>query len=314
MAIIKVVDVAYARISAPDLAVAETFLTDFGLSISARTENAIYARGTDSPHHLYIAEKGDPKFLGFAFYAENREDLDRVAKAPGASGVEPINEPGGGFRVRLREPNGYEVEVVHGIAELAPIPVEKRVVNTGWDPLARAGDLMRVKAGPSRVKRIGHVVLATPEIPRTLQWFTDTLGLICTDSVYAGSEDNMIGAFYRCDRGDDYVDHHTFFAIKYPTAGLQHISFEVQDIDDVFAGHDFLLEKNYEQMWGVGRHFLGSQVYDYWADPWGRMHEHWADTDRVNVAHGSHSFPAEVGFKSQWGGVPPEKLLTRVTP
>ena len=36
-------------------------------------------------------------------------------------------------------------------------------------------------------------------------------------------------------------------------------------------------------MWGIGRHLLGSQVYDYWADPWGRVHEHWADTDRLNV-------------------------------
>ena len=57
----------------------------------------------------------------------------------------------------------------------------------------------------------------------------------------------------------------------------------MQDIDDVAMGHDHLAQAGkYEHMWGLGRHVLGSQVYDYWADPWGRVHEHWADSDRLN--------------------------------
>lgn len=314
MAIIKVTDMAYARVTAPDLSVAETFLTDFGLTISARTENAIYARGTDSPHHIYIAEKGPAKLISFAYYAASRSDLDRIAKAPGASGVEPINEPGGGMRVRLREPNGYQIEVIHGMQELSPIPVEPRPVNSGWNPLARAGDLMRLGGGPSRAKRIGHGVLATNKLNETLDWFSNTLGLICSDDVFAGDEKNKIAAFYRCDRGEEFVDHHTFFAFEYPTPGLQHISFEVHDIDDVFKGHEYLVEKKYEHMWGIGRHFLGSQVFDYWADPWGRVHEHWADSDRLNVRQAPNNVPVEIGFDSQWGGPAPEKLLSRVFP
>ena len=61
------------------------------------------------------------------------------------------------------------------------------------------------------------------------------------------------------------------------------------DIDDVCMGHDYLKKfGKYEHMWGIGRHVLGSQVYDYWADPWGRVHEHWADSDRLNLANGSN--------------------------
>jgi len=37
-------------------------------------------------------------------------------------------------------------------------------------------------------------------------------------------------------------------------------------------------------MWGVGRHNLGAQVFDYWADPWRHVHEHWTDTDLLNFA------------------------------
>ena len=108
------------------------------------------------------------------------------------------------------------------------------------------------------------------------------------------SKDNLIGSFNRCDRGDTYVDHHVFFCLDHEKTGLNHLSFEVQDIDDVAMGHDYLAQfDKYEHMWGIGRHVLGSQVYDYWADPWGRVHEHWADSDRLNLANGSNLVPAE---------------------
>ena len=40
-------------------------------------------------------------------------------------------------------------------------------------------------------------------------------------------------------------------------------------------------------------------------DPWGRVHEHWSDTDRLNVKNGSNLLSAEEGFQSQWGERPP---------
>jgi hypothetical protein len=67
-------------------------------------------------------------------------------------------------------------------------------------------------------------------------------------------------------------------------------------------------------MWGIGRHLLGSQVYDYWADPWGRVHERWADTDRLNARSGSNLLPAHEALGSQWGGPPPEKFIKRICP
>jgi hypothetical protein len=69
----------------------------------------------------------------------------------------------------------------------------------------------------------------------------------------------------------------------------------------------------YEHMWGVGRHLLGSQVYDYWADPWGRVHERWADTDRLNARSGSNLLAAEEALVSQWGENPPERFIRHVS-
>ena len=113
MAVIKVKDLAFGRLRSPDLDQAEEFLTHFGMIRAARTPSALYMRGTDAGHHLHVTELGAPAFVGLAYYAASEEDLQRVAKAPGASAVEAIDEPGGGRRVRLREPNGYQVEVVH---------------------------------------------------------------------------------------------------------------------------------------------------------------------------------------------------------
>ena len=153
MALIKVTDLAYGRLRAPDLDVAEEFLTHFGMVKAERTANALYMRGTDPAHHIHVTEKGDPKFVGFAYYAPSLDDLKQLAKAPGASPVESIDEPGGGKRVRLREPHGYQIEVVHGIKRLPAITVRRQPLNLGKDSLKRAGALMRLPKGGSRVKR-----------------------------------------------------------------------------------------------------------------------------------------------------------------
>lgn len=314
MAVIKIRDLAYGRLRAPDLDAMEEFLTHFGMIRADRTPNALYMRGTDPPHHIHVTEKGDPAFVGLAYHAASEDDLRRLAQAPGASAVETVDEPGGGKRVRLREPNGFQIEVVHGMQALPAIPVGRLEMNTGREPLRRAGTLMRFPKSPAPIKRIGHGVLATPKVRETVAWFRETLGFLCSDDVYAGDKDNLIGSFNRCDRGDEYVDHHTLFCVRNERAGLNHLSFEVPDVDAVFLDHEYLAQLGkYEHMWGVGRHLLGSQVYDYWCDPWRRVHERWADTDRLNARSGSHLLPAEEALTSQWGEDPPEKFIRHVS-
>src|SRR6185437_8352812 len=314
MAVVKVRDLAFGRLRSPDLDLQEEFLTAFGMVRAERTPTALYMRGTDPTHHIHVTEKGEPAFLGFAWYAAREDDLKELAKLPGASGIETLDEPGGGKRVRLTEPNGYTIEVVHGLGNVAPIEVTRQPINSGPAPLNRAGEVIRFAAGPSTVKRIGHAVLGSPRNVETVRWFRETLGLIGSDDVYADSRDNIIGSFNRVDAGDAYVDHHAFFCMRNERAGLNHFSFEVQDIDDVFIGHDHLARAGkFEHMWGIGRHLLGSQVYDYWADPWGRVHEHWADTDRLNAQNGSNLVSAEEGLRSQWGDRPPPKFVGHVS-
>lgn len=307
--IIKVRDIAHIRLRSPDLAAAERFLTDFGLLPSARTETALYMRGTDPAHHIHITELGDPKVLAIGFQAGSEADLHTLARElPGASAVTPTGEPGGGFRVTVTEPNGFPIEVVWGQARLPALPVPERVLNTGTAK-PRQNALQRLDVAPCRVKRIGHAVIATPDIAGSVAWAQRVLGLVTSDDVHA--EDNpelLLASFNRADRGEEFVDHHTMMFSRHERRGLNHVSFEVLDVDDLMAGHDHLAAGGYRHIWGIGRHLLGSQIFDYWKDPWGRVHEHWTDSDVLNNAIAPRLLPRSLGLASQWGPQAPQEF------
>lgn len=305
--IIKVREIAWIRLQSPDLKVAEKFLTDFGLQPSVRTDDALYMRGTDPDHHIHITHLGPPKVLSIAFHADSEADLQRLsAKAEGASDVETLNDPGGGKRVRLTEPNGLGIEVVHGVAQLSALPVERFRFNTG-PRRERLGDLTRVQTAPSHVKRIAHAVISTPLVRPTIDWVQKHLGFVSSEEVHAEDDkDDLLASFNRLDRGAEYVDHHIMMVGKNERAGLNHVSFEIQDIDDLWSGHEFLMQQGHQHCWGIGRHTLGSQIFDYWFDPWGRMHEHWTDSDLLNNEHPYSLLPRSVGLRSQWGPQAPQ--------
>jgi catechol 2,3-dioxygenase-like lactoylglutathione lyase family enzyme len=311
---IKVDELAYIRMRAPDLALAERFLTDFGLLVAERAEGALYLRGSDAMRYCYIVEEGPSHLLGFGFHARSRADLDALAEAEGAP-VEPINEPGGGFRVRLHEPNGYAVDVVHGIETHPAISVERQDSNTSANPYRRVGQLLRLPRGkPTPIRRLAHVVLGTPQVTETSLWFRDHLGMIPSDEVFVETGGPQVASFLRVDGGEDYVDHHTFLPMRAEISGLQHVSFESQDIDAVMADHHYLTKQGYEHLWGIGRHLLGSQLFDYWRDPFGYAHEHWADTDRLSASSPTGVWAAHEGLVSQWGEGAPEKFRKNVKP
>ncbi len=312
---IKVTDIAWGRLRSPDLDAQEAFLTHFGMVRADRTATALYMRGTDGEHHIHVTELGEPGFVGFAFNAAEEADLERIATIDGASKIEAIDEPGGGKRVRLREPNGYQIEIVWGLDGVEPLALRRNLVNTGAERERRVGELTRLEKGPAQVKRLGHAVLMTPRHAETVAWYRKHLGLLGSDEVYAGSPDNIIASFNRVDRGAHHVDHHVFMFLKSEKCGLNHLAYEVRDMDDVFMGHEHLAGVGkYEHVWGLGRHILGAQVFDYWCDPWGRLHEHWTDIDLLSAEVPANLVSAEEGLGSQWGDPAPERFVYHASP
>lgn len=309
MPIIKAIDLAYVRVRVPDLDLAEAFMHDFGLVRSARTERALYLRGSCGEHHIHIAELGPAKFLSMAFVAASVDDLHKLARLPGASAVEPIDEPGGGQRVRLKDPDGNGIEVVHGIERVAPIRHERHALNDATDGLRRAGRLARHQRGPAKVLRLGHGVLVSPNMALMLGWYRDTLGLLLSDEVL-DPEGQLVLSFNRVDRGSEFVDHHVFLLQPGPKPGLNHIAFEVQDVDDLMLGHDHMKSRSHDSVWGIGRHVYGAQIFDYWMDPFDFMYEHWTDTDRMNAEFRGVVDGTIESANGPWGAEVPHRFFT----
>jgi catechol 2,3-dioxygenase-like lactoylglutathione lyase family enzyme len=305
--IIKVSDIAFPRFQAPDLDRMEAFLVTFGMQRAARTERALYMRGTDSQHHVHATHLGPPAFLGLAFHAARRDDLATLARAVGGE-VAALDEPGGGEVVRLRDPDGRQVDVVYGSAPLEPLALRTHPpLNTGGDRL-RVRTLQRVQEGPSQVKRCGHAAIKTANLAAVWSWYQHHLGLLVSDDIYLETPAKPFARFTRCDRGDLPADHHTLLFLDAGEAKLGHVAWEVADFDDLMVGHDHLLVGGNRHYWGIGRHVLGGQIFDYWKDPLGFTVEHWTDSDLLaaDVRPGSHHFLE--GARSQWGPPPPPDL------
>ena len=115
-----------------------------------------------------------------------------------------------------------------------------------------------------------------------------------------------LGAFLRCDRGETPTDHHTLFLLQSPGGpGFNHAAFEVAHFDDLMRGHDHLKRDGRQAAWGVGRHILGSQIFDYWKDPWGHELEHWTDGDVFTAADGANIAGLDTLLGVQWGALHP---------
>jgi len=304
---IKVEDVAYVRFRAPDLGAMRGFLEDFGLAVVEADARRIVARGAGAAPVSHVTELGEPGFAGVAFRAASIADLQALATAEGAA-VAPLDLPGGGKVVRLKDPDGHPVEVVAGQADAAPLPLPSAQAWNRIDAHPRLRAVKRVAAGPAHVARLGHVVLNVSDFRASEAWYKQRFGFITSDEIRMGP-DFALGAFLRCDRGATPTDHHTLFMIQSPKGpGFNHAAFEVADLDDLMLGHQALKEAGRHAEWGVGRHILGSQVFDYWRDPWGHTLEHWTDGDLFTAADGSNVATIQDLLGVQWGPAAPPTM------
>jgi catechol 2,3-dioxygenase-like lactoylglutathione lyase family enzyme len=296
---IKADDIAYVRFSAPDLDQMEAFLNDFGMVRAARDEKTLYMRGEGSDPFLHVTHKGDPGFAGVAFRALSVADLEKLAGKAGAK-VEALEGPGGGKVVRLKDPDGFSVEAVAG-REAAPAvaPPPAAILNDARAQ-TRANAPKRVRQGASHIRRLGHCVLNVSNFRASEAWYKEHFGFITSDEIKMSPEFSL-GAFMRCDRGDKPADHHTLFLLGTGAPKFNHAAYEVTDLDDLMSGHDLLKDKAYRHQWGVGRHILGSQIFDYWRDPWGHTLEHWTDGDVLTADWGSRDATPMDLMGVQWG-------------
>jgi catechol 2,3-dioxygenase-like lactoylglutathione lyase family enzyme len=317
MSITKAWDVAFVRFSAPDLDQMRRFLIEFGLAEVDGGQEGLFMRGYGPQPFLHSTTLGPPGFKGFGLSLPSEGDLRDLAGAEGLP-VESLDAPGGGLVVRLTDPDGYAVEAVWGQRLADPLRFHPALAWNQGGAVGRTAQFKRVSRGASHVLRLGHVVLGVSDFRRSEDWYKARFGFITSDEIQP-APGVSIGAFMRCDRGETPSDHHSVFVFQRPgppppPPAFMHAAFEVVDLDDLMAGHGHLERLKAEAAWGVGRHILGSQIFDYWKDPFGHELEHWTDGDQLRASDGSNIASLQDLIAVQWGmpipphpGLPPQE-------
>jgi hypothetical protein len=288
---------AWLRFERPDLDRQRRFLEDFGIIITYQDADNLYGRGSGKSPYFYHAMRGPKaRFLGVGFEVASDSDLAIAARFGGASTVADVPGPGGGRFVRVTNPDGIEVDFVWGrtpvdaSVEPAPPPF----------PATRANQPARPPLEPARVIGLGHVVLQCTDFDRTMDWWMRHVGIIASDAqILADGSVNL--AFSRLDLGDTPSDHHTVAIAGGIGSLYMHSAYEVRDADAVGQGQQVLKAGGWKHGWGIGRHFYGSQIFDYWRDPYGALMEHYTDGDKYDAHQPTRYSRFTRGSTWMWG-------------
>jgi hypothetical protein len=148
-------------------------------------------------------------------------------------------------------------------------------------------------------RKLGHAVVGSTDAEITQAFFV-ALGFKISDYIKGA------GAFMRCS-----TDHHNVLVLASPVSFLHHTSWQVDDIDDVGRGACTMLEDNPERhVWGLGRHYGGSNFFWYLKDPAGNFSEYYSDMDCIvdDQLWTPQDLEGAQGLFS-WGPPPPASFL-----
>jgi len=134
------------------------------------------------------------------------------------------------------------------------------VVETPAAPLAAQLD---------RPIQLSHVVLNAADVDAAERFAVEALGFRLTDRTAHMS-------FVRCNR-----THHCLAFARAGFSSLNHIAFEMRDLDAVMRGIGRMRDAGYDCVWGPGRHGPGHNVFGYFIAPFGANIEYTAEVEEV---------------------------------
>ena len=124
-------------------------------------------------------------------------------------------------------------------------------------------------SGSDQPIQLTHVVINSADQEGSERFAVEKLGFKVSDRTA-----HM--RFLRCNR-----KHHAIAYAKSDLASLNHIAFEMQDVDAVMRGIGRLRDAGYDAVWGPGRHGPGNNVFGYFVAPFGGIVEYTAEVSEV---------------------------------
>lgn len=281
-------------IGVPDPDATGAYYTEFGLVSHgggqfATADGGVQLRLVHSPRRRLVE-------LGVA--TDDLDDLDRIAGRLSGIGYESRREATSLQAVEPCSGATVAIELVPPVIQQAfsgaPVNLPGRAERLN----SRAAALER--KGPVRPRRLGHVVIGTPNVEAGQRFFMEGIGFKLSDSVPEAL------TFMRCSS-----DHHNLLLAKAPVPFLHHTSWQVDDLDEIGRGAMAMLEADPSRhVWGFGRHYIGSNFFWYLRDPAGNFTEYYSDLDCIvdDALWKPEVFDAIKGLYS-WGPPPPPSFL-----
>jgi catechol 2,3-dioxygenase-like lactoylglutathione lyase family enzyme len=222
----------------------------------------------------------------------NARDLERLrsrlirdgAVSPEATGSLRCTDPSGvslGFQISKRRP-----------------------VNVVGSPTNAMGRTLRIDQpstlyASAKPVRLSHVVFNVINLAESLKFYTGPLGLVVSDSYPEH------GYFMRCQSEGG---HHNLFLVtsRTGTPGLNHVSFMVRDIYEVFGGGLQMERQGWKSEIGPGRHPISSAIFWYFRGPCGGLVEYYADEDHLTSKWVPRTFDRTLENFAEWaiaGGI-----------
>ena len=253
-------------VGTPDVSASAAFYRDFGLT---EVRPAVFAT-RDGGEQLHLVQAPRRRLLELGIGAEHADDLARIAAAlqqigaPAERSAERlvVHEPASDVRVTIA--------VAAAIVQQPAAPARANAPGAITRRNARADSFARSAAVAPR--KLGHVVIGSPDAAASRRFFVDGLGFKVSDEI-AG-----VAAFLRCSK-----DHHNVLVQGAPVPFLHHTAWQVDDVDEIGRGAQAMIAADPRRhAWGLGRHFLGSNYFWYLREPSGAFAEYYSDLDVID--------------------------------
>jgi catechol-2,3-dioxygenase len=236
----KVTALRSVDLGVPDVESTARFYSDiWGLESVGTEGGSVYLRGTGSYHHiLALHPSSRAELLSVNLAAGDKSDVDSLYEKAKAFGITDIaaptslQEPGGGYAFSLKDREGRVLRIIAG--------------DSGQAESEDVAD---------RPRKLSHAVFNSTEVEQATEFFGDVLGFKLSDRT-------KIMNFIRCN-----ADHHSVAFAHGAASTLNHIAYEMSDLDSVMRGAGRMSDEGYGIEWGVGRHGPGSNVFAYFVGP-----------------------------------------------
>jgi len=260
----------------PEVEPGVRFYTEAGLAAEVEGNIArLSCKGQDRESIVLLGGANRKKLHHISLRADDLDGIaSRVEREGGTLAAPPSGFDDNGLWIV--DPNGMRIHLSDrpADAELGPSETSFEINAPGRVVRTRISAMLPQSAyPPARPLRLGHILVFTPDVMKSVAFVTSALGMGLADRA------QEIIAF-TCARRNS--DHHVVAFAKSPGIGFHHASFQVGDPDEVGRGGRALLAKSGRGDWGFGRHTIGSNFFHYIQDPWGSWFEYYSDMDHID--------------------------------